>query len=452
MEEIRGYLMKNSASRFVQTFKIIHYIFCAVSVSLFLIWSNPSLTAHSGDDSREYVELADNLLGEVARDRPPGYPLALKLFKFIAGYKWQRLLVAVQFAALAGLSILLLRLYQTFSISIWTSVPASILIAVSPGLVHNSSLVLPELLLGVFITLAWFYAVKLAISRDKQQSKLLRQAFLVGLLSGIATLFKPVWLLGIIPLAIGVGFFYLKTPRKVLALMATMILTHALVCITWQMLLINRYQQYTISRIGTMALNLVSIRAGLTRHSKDTPLYRYLHEIGMLNQALILKWEDFDQFSNIKSQIRMCGEMSDKSFYRKALSKELGTFIKIQISRWPWFFLVRPSSAHEGSFPMMPGIVRYFYEGSFNWIFRPLLPFLLIISLGYGLYTSRLRPLAIISGLVIFYFSGIIALFSYQNPHFIRMRVPLEPLLLFMAFLPLCLIADRLLELSHSLW
>jgi hypothetical protein len=48
--------------------------------------------------------------------------------------------------------------------------------------------------------------------------------------------------------------------------------------------------------------------------------------------------------------------------------------------------------------------------------------------------------------MVIIYFSGVNALLSYHDKYFARLRAPLEPILLSLALLPICLLIDYLIK------
>jgi hypothetical protein len=377
-----------------------------------------------------YINVANELLGTTAKNRPAGYPIILKVLMQINIENWEKLLILFQYIALAFLAIPIYKLYKYLHISTGVSIVFCVFILIAPGLVGTSALLLPELMLGFFITLAWFFTIQIISNKSRSPGKQLILATLSGFLSGFAVLQKPVWILGFIPLSLGVLFvFLLGRSYKGFYLGLTIALSHMLVHMAWQVPLIIKYDQYMLSNIGTVNLNLVSIRLSLTKHTEGTKLYSLIKQKGKLGEALHLKWKDDDKFSQFK---KLAHSEPDTHFYKNAILKEPFKFLGAQIKRWPWFFMVRHGYYNKNSFPLMPKSVRYLYFGSYNWLFRPLMPILLLLSICYGLYRAELREITIISGLVLIYFSGMVTFLSY-------------PVLLFTAFLPICIFWDKIL-------
>jgi len=230
----------------------------------------------------------------------------------------------------------------------------------------------------------------------------------------------------------------------------TMLAVHGAICLAWQVVLLVQFQQKTISDVASVNINLAIMRAGLTRRAEGTSLYNFLQREGILDEALSLKWDDFDKFTAIKDKIPW-QERADPLFYSAALSKDGLAFVSIQISRWPRFFTTRPGTQQTNTFQNMPQLVKYLYQGFFNVLFRPLLPILLMIAIGL-IFVQRLRSVLIVSLLTILYFSSVLAVLTYQDPHYIRMRVAVEPIMIFVALLPLYFISEKLLHLFVKRW
>lgn len=417
---------------------------CFLTILLFAWWSNPHLIGFIEKDTQSYLDVAQNFLDSSAQDRPIGYPLLIETCIHISSHMWTSVVVLIQYTSLAIISCLLLNLFCTYNVSTVVALPASIIIGICPDLISAANYILPELILPAFITLAWFTVLHMDALQDKR--RVFIRAGLVGLFSGMAVLIKPVWLLGIIPLSAGFLLANLKEYRKALGPIAIMILAHVAIWWAWQGFLVVRFHQFVPSRIATVNLNLAAIREGLTKNASDTPLYNYLKGRGLLERSVKLTWKDYDKFTEIKNQIPW-SERLDSSFYKKALSNNKLQFAKDQLSRWPRFFINRPRGIDsDHAFPFMPRWLKFLYFGSYNWLYRHLLPLLLSVSLITGLYYRKLRLLTLTSFFIIMYLSITLALLTYQDPHFTRMRVAVEPVMLFMTFLPVCLGIDYLLK------
>ncbi|MFC1584248.1 hypothetical protein ACFL5V_01730 [Fibrobacterota bacterium] len=434
--------------------KLSPYVICVVFIIFFSWWSNPGLKGHRIGDSDGYVDVALETLNEDATSRPIGYPLVIRLSMFLAGGEgkhgaaWPRLVVIMQMISLSALISAMFWLYTTLGISPWIALPAALAVGVNPNTIRNVGFIIPELLLGVIISLAWIQLVRLYNHKHAAWKKVLGKAALIGGLSGLALLFKPVWILGIVPLMAGAGLVFIARPKIAGAVMGVMLLTHVVIWWSWQVFLLIHFNQIKPSVASANMFNFCSIRAGLTHHAEGTPLYHYMEEKGILDEAKSLTWHDFEKWSRIRQQIGYPIRY-DETFYRAVFAREIMTLIKIQISRWPKFFTTRtpfPRGGDDYTFPLMPSFVRYLYYGSYNWLFRPIGPILLILSLVYGMYNPRLRPVTISAALIILYFSSVVTFSSYQNPLFMRLRVGLEMMLLFMAFLPLCVFSQKLLD------
>jgi hypothetical protein len=94
----------------------------------------------------------------------------------------------------------------------------------------------------------------------------------------------------------------------------------------------------------------------------------------------------------------------------------------------------------------MGSTLRLLYARVYNAVFRldvsglslPVLPVLLAIGFASCLVVRRDRTAGIVSAAMVVYYWLLVALLTYQAPMYIRMRTTLEPLLLFVAAVPIC--------------
>lgn len=355
-----------------------------------------------------------------------------------AGDHWPRLVVGLQTASLAVLAVVLLNLFRSLSVPPRFAAPATGLICINPGILAASRNLLPELLLGLLLVLVWTASLRVIATRH---------ALWIGLASGYAALVKPMWVLGALPLAAALALLH----RRRLILPAAVLAGHFAVCGAWQAYLLVHFHQPVFSRIGAKNLNLALLRAGFTADAPETPLYQYLQQSGLLDQALTLRWDDLAGFTCLKNTIPDA-EQPDPAFYRRILTRHWPAVAWFQLRRWPQFFMARVPGFNDRSFPGMPRLARYLYEGAYAWWFRagprraalPTLLLLLLASFACCFSSPLLRPLAAVSTAIALYFSGVITALTYQDSLFIRMRAGLEPILLFLSLVPLWLLIDRL--------
>ena len=194
--------------------------------------------------------MAKSLSSPQARDRPPGYPLFLSLAEGVGGTAWPHAVVLAQMALLAGIASSL------FGISSWIHPPnraavAAVFCSVTPGLIGLTSCMLPEILLAFLLTLCWSRSLHLVTETRPFGRDLVASAVACGALSGAAALVKPVWVLGILPLAAGVALGRRKTSSSWAGLAVLMIAAHVALVGSWQIFLAREFGQWKPSAVGT---------------------------------------------------------------------------------------------------------------------------------------------------------------------------------------------------------
>jgi hypothetical protein len=423
---------------------------CFAAAALLLamgVWANPGLERlGEDDDTDDYVSLAHSFSDEEVRDRPPVYPLYLRFCIRVFGERWERAAIAGQVVMLALTGALLAGLLRRLAIPPWAAIPAAVACCATPGLLFMSGMILPEVCLALMLALVWFQAIRLA-SSGEGASRLVREAILCGALSGLAALVKPVWVLGCLPLAACVLLLRRSDRRRAVIAAAALVVAHVAVVAPWQLFLLEKYGQLSPSRMGVANVNMASMRYGMTREAVGTPLYEYLRRNGLLAAALRLRWEDLEEFTRIKSAIPWEFRV-DPEFERAILRTHGLRFAELQMARIGRFFVAHPPPSDRLRFAGLPEGARRLYARAYNGVFRidaadrrvPVMPILLLVGMATCAAVRRIRPPAVVSAAMVAYYAAIIALLTYQDALFIRMRIAVEPELLFLAATPLVLL------------
>ena len=388
-------------------------------------------------DTAEYVAVAHSLHDGAARDRPPVYPLYLRLCMLTGD--WQRTAVAGQKVFIAMLAATLVSLFQRMGLTAGWSITGALLCSLSPLTVKYSDWILPELGVVVCLALLWKLVVDLTHKSGAQQFRL---AVAAGLLSGVVVLLKPVWVGGIV--FVGAAWLLAeKERRRMIPAVATMTVCHVVVCSAWVAFLSVNFGQHSVSRIGTMNFNVSAIRAGLVDSGRGTNLYDHLAANGLLEEARQLKWDDFEGFSRIKDAIPV-DLRADTRFARQVARERLWDYIRVNLARVPTFFVTR-GGGPDGGFPGMPSWLRRLYFRFYDNLVRvgsrkpgfPVFLVLLLISTSVGLRNEQLRSQTAVGASMIAYFVLVLSLMTYQDQNFMRMRVEIEAVMLAVAGGPL---------------
>ena len=133
--------------------------------------------------------------------------------------------------------------------------------------------------------------------------------------------------------------------------------------------------------------------------------------------------------TNIKNQIPWKFR-EDKEYWRKALQNKnnLLTFGFVQLKRVRIFYT---TSASNNSIQIGPNFVNYIYQSFYHWVHK-LFVFPIFIFLTYRVIRKKEPGLIVVFWFVILISSLILAVLTYQDPQFIRMRIAIEPILLFL--------------------
>jgi len=420
-------------------------LLCFAIVVAILYWSNPHLRILVETDTESYVNVAKDLSTREAQDRPPVYPLFLR-FNMLFGSSsvWPTLVGIIQMLLVGAAASCLCILFRLIQAPSWFAILGAVFCCSTPGLVSFYYLLLPEVLLAFLLTVCWTCAVLLGTPRPISIRTSVLLAAVCGIFSGLATLTKPLWLLGILPLAAAVYILRRRFAKEHLAkLLILMIALHAAIILPWQIHLIRKFNQHNLSRVGTTNFNLAAIRAGFTHDGAGTPLYNFLDRSGLLPMALALHWEDFDNFTHVKDGLPW--EMrTDETFAAAVRKQDLGAYAWLQLKRVPAFFSVHTPTMDIMDFPGLPSIGRALYLRMYSAVFSvnigairfPVFLLLLCVSVVWSIRVERLRPIVITGIFAGLYYMAIVVFLTYQDPLFSRMRVAVEPMLFAVILVP----------------
>jgi hypothetical protein len=420
--------------------------FIFLFIFAFGLWSNPSLNPTYLPDSPSYIELARNFSSPVARDRPPGYSILIRLAMLLSPGGWPSLMVLLQIALLAFLAAMVQRAcVSLLHLHTLSALAIALVVGSEPSLVANTGLIMADFPLGVCL-LGVVLLVLRAFTRtegaDSPAGR--RDTILAGLLSGFAALVKPQWLPGIALLVAGVVFMNVRSWRKHVRLLSILVAVHCVICGVWQLVLWIDFGQSQYSRLGSATLDMIALRNGDAKYAEGTRLYRYLSDAGLLQRSLALRWDAVEEFGAVKELIPMEVRCQDPAFYRKAFAVHGLAIAAKQIARWPSFFLHRPLGPSAEAFPGMPKFIRYLYLGAYNWLWRPFLLVLLLFALLWRSRDTALRQYVILSSAVVAGMSFSLVVLSYSEMQMVRLRICLVPVVLTLACAPVIAFAESL--------
>ena len=433
-------------------FKLNNYV---VIFILFLltfviaIWSHPQLEPKVSPDSYDYIASAEALNSSSSNLRPFLYPLVIRVCMKLDLNNWSKYLVIFQIMIHSIMVVLLYLLYCQINFVKIVSFLLALGIGLNPSILYYSTYLLPELFLGILITLSWFFGYQ---GIRKYYDKRYFTLFIIisSVFSGLALVTKPVWILGIIPLLVSliVAGLLSKIDYK---LIITIFLIHFSFLTFWEI-----YKAYNVPKSSpnillTVNICMASLRSGLIEYADGTPLYLLIKEKNLLENARKLDGIDGKEFRQIYNSL-LWEDRYDPEFAKAIIKNAPFQFIFSQMKNFHRFFINRmfvPSG--KDSFSGLSSSIRYFYVGAYNNLYRPLLPILLFIATIMALVNKKKKYLILYSMLIILYFSLVVVIFSKSQSSYMRMRMPVEYILFFVAFLPIGQVMNKIKSLKINI-
>ena len=426
-------MLSNSLKVFFSIFRIKEIRLFFLSTTLFLqiyligTWSNPSLGSTLAPDSYDYLTLAGNLFDEGANFRPPIYPIFLRISSLIGNIESAKNIFLMQLTLHALTIFICFLLLNYIKVNVVLAYIICLVAGINPSQLYHVSHILPEMLLCSVITLCWILSLFFIYSLGNFLPILVLT--LIGLVSGVAALTKPVWLLGIFPILASI--LLLNNNKKISSKKISILLVgvHFFIIFFWSG--INHFKNVPLQRGKTLTVNIcmASIRSGLIKYGEGTSIYEQLRKNGNLKKALLLNGEDNQNFRNIYASLSW-EQRYDPQFANCILQNAKLEFVVSQLKYWHYFFTNRMFSPNKkDSFIKLPEVGKRLYVVIYSYFYRPLMPMLLIISMIIIIFKKKYRPLVLTSLAILVYFSLVIIMFSKSQSSVMRMRVPVEIIL-----------------------
>ena len=409
--------------------QIIIFIF----VLFWGLWSNPEFEMKIAPDSWDYIAVAEDFSSSANILRSFGYPMLIRFCILLSDTNWETILFIVQLF-LHGVSVLVLRSILVDLVPFTGLVNViSILISIHPSSLFYVNYLLPEYFMSFALVLFLFFSKKLLFLENNN----ILLCIVCGFLSGLAFMIKAVWILGFMALLIPIIIFK-KKKKEVIIICSILITTHFLMPAIWETYKSFHNQDILKKKNQSIVVNVnfAAIRLGLVKYGEGTSLYDLIMKNGLMDFALKCNGDDNKDFRKVYNGISF-GDRYDYDFTKKIIQNAAVPFLFGQLSNWYRFISNRMHIPNQKqSFSGMPSLLKYIYIGSFNFYYRPLLGILLIISLVYCFYYPVLFRFSIMNFGIIIYFLLVLCVFTIAPHNMIRMRQPVDALLLLQASLP----------------
>ena len=433
-------MLSNSLKVFFSIFNLKEFCLYTLSTILFLlifsigIWSNPMLNATLAPDSYDYLMLADNLFDESSNFRPPIYPVFLWISSLFENIDSGENIFLIQLTLHAITMFICFIFLNYIKVNVILAFIICLIAGINPSQLYHVSNILPEMLLCSLITMCWILSLFFIYNSGNFSPILV--LILIGIISGLAALTKPVWLLGVFPICISIVL--LNKNKKISSKKISILLigAHFLVIFFWNG--INYIKNVKLQRGKTLTVNIcmASIRSGLIKHGEGTPIYEQLRKNGYLKQALLLNGEDNQKFRNIYASLSW-EQRYDPQFANRIFQNAKLEFVISQLKYWHYFFINRMFSPNKkDSFIKLPEVGKRLYVILYSYFYRPAIPLLLITSMVIIIFKKKYLPLVLTSLTILVYFSLVVIMFSKSQSSVMRMRVPVEIILFIFTLYP----------------
>jgi hypothetical protein len=403
-------------------------------IILFSIWSNPSLVPYENGDSIGYINVANDFSDRSSNDlRSFGYPLIIKLAMIIDKDNWKKSLVLIQIILHAFSILILKKGFIKIEISNRLSFIISLIIGIHPGLLVYTNYLIAESFLGFLLILYWYLGISIIQNKNKN---ILINITLMGLISSLSYMVKAVWILGFVTFIIPI-FLISKSKNKIIIVLFLFSTMHFSLPFMWENFKFKKSENNKSLRYQSLVvnINMAAIRLGLIETGKGTELYQRVKSFGFLEDARKCNGDDNINFRNIYHGIDFM-DRYDIEFTKKIIYNKLPPFLLGQLKNIYRIYYDRTHQPGYEKFNLMPHTVKYIYYASFNFFYRPILMILMLTGLVFNLLNKKQKELIIFNYSILIYFSLVLSIFTIAPVHMIRMRTPIEFLIILNSFIP----------------
>ena len=432
-----------------------------VIILLFSCWSYPDFGLRIYPDSWGYINVAKDFSDPSHEIRPFFYPLIIKISMVISPIYWESILLIIQISFHSIIIIFLYNLFLKFKISKYVAFTLSMIIGLNPNQIYWSASILSDQMLGVLICMTWISLISLIMTKPEHGLLNNKFLYLTGILSGLALVTKPVWLLGILPIIFTLIIF--ETSRKSLFISIVILLSlHFSFNIIWGLYKykIGNKPKFGVTEYSNVIEKLIlfnsgrninrgAIRMGMIDYAEGTSLYKIIESKGLLDMARELDGEN-EAFLLFKDSVSVSmHNWGDAEFARSILRNAPAKYYFGLLKNWHTFFIKRMFHYPiETLFPKAPRLLSLIYVKFYNFLYRPLLSSLLLFFIFITVYKNQTNLNIIISSSlpIIFYFTMMHTLILGSNYEFIRLRTSIEYILFFCALMPIGILSDKIIK------
>jgi len=403
----------------------IHIITLGILISLFSYLYNPSFKYIYGGDLGSYKTVAENVLTVSNGSASPIYPIIILIGEKLPLINWDDFCIFINWVLHILLGYYLWQLFRLFKFRKLVRWVLILIILLSPRLMYYKYDLSPEFLFSFLIFFLFYYITKNLIVKTNSQN--LRTLIIIGFISSLCSLTKPIWMFG----GIFISFFllyHIKIKEKhAWKAFFILLITNIIIILPWQLYL---HSNSNFSNIHTRNLNLMAIRAGFYSDAERTELYNLIdnnENLSLLEKDI--QWDNFNQFTQIKNTITIVGDSilrNDNKFYEKALYNNIMPYLVIQLKRIPSF--INSKFINLLNWHIWPRVIELNYLRLYKLIYLICVPILFIAGLFHTFL--RLNSLGLLATIFILYYTFVCVFVSYQNPAFIRFRVGIDPILI----------------------
>lgn len=377
-------------------------------------------------DTTSYVDIANQgFASPFVSVRPAIYPSIIHLATGLSEPNRNAIIVFIQVVFYVFSAIFIFWLLNRDGVKAKQSIAfIAILVIVAflnPQSLNYNSIILPENISLFFILVVAYLVSKETVSW--------RSSILLGFLLVIPMLIKPVWMfIVLIPFVFNLKNLTNKCILKLSILIPVIIATLLFGVHQW---VIQKNQQSgkLVATTMDVNLNLALIRGGFIQGTEGSSLYQYLSNEGLIQEISARQWtnskEEFESFTRIKDIIPW-KEREDAQFWKSAITKPTNFFgfLLTQSKRVVKFYTNSPTGVL-----LNIKSIDYLYQVSYDklhkWLVFPIFLILTFRALFFNLSKAEF-----VLWLIILFSSLVITFFTYQDPHFSRMRSAIEPILL----------------------
>lgn len=427
--------------------KYYHPIALIVVINIFSYFYNPGFIQIMGGDARLYLAIANDFFSINSKDSPPFFPFMIFIGQQIPFLSWQEFIILLNWIIHLMMGLILWNLFSYLNIRKIVRWLTILTILFSPRILYYKYDLSPEMLFSFLILILFYFIGKKYLIHTENKTGLIN-AIILGILSSLCALTKPIWLLGGILISVFLGLYFKNKPKYAIKIFITVLIASTILLLNWQLFLYAKFDQKNISTVQTRNLNLLSIRSGYFNDAQHTDLHRLI----LKNESLYsltqnMKWENFDKFTKIKDSLNHYGDeelRNDNQFYQKAILNNFFSYLSTQSSRIPAF--INAKYLNLLNWDNWPDSFEKLYLRYYKFIFLYVIPAFFLFGFIYTIWNKD--PFSLLGLIFILYYTIVCVFLSYQDTAFNRLRVGIDPVL--MSFFVICFRRLKWIEISND--